>query len=236
MNLATSFFLSATVLLLSTSCATKPPAKQGDSRSEARGTYTMAGYELKGRGETRQNVIARYGQPLAEENLGDAGQYRILSYPVSGDPDKLLLLFQGDELLGVAREKDRAVLTSTVSHHQRVQGGRVILLQSWFDGKTTYFVAGQDQIAKVPKWSFKNAGNPPVSGSQAEAFALAWRREKAPALLGEPKVLKAHEHPSIPGLCFYEVHLGDFRAPAPFRLVVVLMDGSVIAGEPELKK
>ncbi len=227
--------LTAMLVLTGISCSTPPPAKGGDSNN--RDHYTIAGYEFSARkGEdTRQKVVARFGPPLAEEKAGAAAQYHILTYPVAGEPEKLLLLFHGEELLGVFREGSRDSLASTVQAHERNQNGRVVLFSSWFDGKTTSFVASQEQLKKSPKWSPKGGGVAPLSASQAEAIALQWCQRKAPDLSVEPKVRQTLESPSLPGVSFYVVELGAFN-PQLLRQVVVLMDGTVVAGEPESDK
>lgn len=227
--------LAIALILSGVSCAPKPPVKGGNSST--RDHYTIAGYEFSAKqGEdTRQKVVARFGPPLAEAKAGAAAQYHILTYPVAGEPEKLLLLFHGEELLGVFREGSRDLLASTVQAHERNQTGRVVLFSSWFDGKTTSFVATQEQLKTSPKWSPKGGGAAPLSATQAEASALQWCQRKAPDLSVEPKVRQTLESPSLPGVSFYVVELGVFN-PQLLRQVVVLMDGTVVAGESESNK
>lgn len=235
-TLTTALPLLASVLILSCiSCTTKPPAnKGGDSASGDR--YTMAGYEFSARsgGDTRPEIVARFGPPLAREAAGEKGQYHILSYPISGQSEKLLLLFHGEEMLGVFRESSRASLDSTVTSHQRVQGGRVVLFQAHYEGgKAVYFTALREELAKVPKWKPGQAAAPPLSEAEAETIATEWRKRQAPGLAGNSKVRKIQEVLSVPGVSYYLVDLGNFQAPPHLRQVLVLMDGTVVAGAIE---
>ena len=61
---------------------------------------------------------------------------------------------------------------------------------------------------------------------------LGSSQRKAPDLTVEPKVRQTLESPSLPGVSFYVVALGAFNPPL-LRQVVVLMDGTVVAGKPE---
>ena len=71
----------------------------------------------------------------------------------------------------------------------------------------------------------------PISETRAEAIALEWLRLKAPELSGQPKVQQVVEASSLPGVSFYIVDLVMFNTPQLLRQVVVLMDGTVVAGE-----
>lgn len=233
----TSHSLLGALVLSCASCATKHPASDGDHLTGD--SYTMAGYKFSARkGEdTRQKILARFGPPLAQETAGTTGQYRILSYPITGESEKLLLLFDGDELLGVFRESSRASLDNTVSSHQRVQGGRVVLYQAHFEGgKPVYFTALREQLAKVPKWKPGQAAPPPLSEAQAETIATEWRKQHSPGLAGNSKVRTVQEVLSFPGASYYQVDLGNFQAPPHLRQVLVLMDGTVVAGEADSSK
>ena len=238
-TLTTALPLLAAALILScVSCATKPPANKGGDRTSG-DRYTMAGYEFSARkGEdTRPEIVARFGPPLAQETAGATGQYHILGYPISGQSEKLLLLFHGEEMLGVFREGSRASLDRTVTSHQRVQGGRVVLFRAHYEaGKAVYFTAQREQLSKVPKWKPGDAAPPPLSEAQAGTIATEWRKRQAPGLAGNSKVRKVQEILSFPGVSYYQVDLGNFQAPPHLRRVLVLMDGTVVAGESEASK
>ncbi|MSU62829.1 MAG: hypothetical protein EXS31_10600 [Pedosphaera sp.] len=224
--------LTALLVLAGTSCATKPPAKGGDTTT--RDSFTIAGFgKLKGRGETRQDVVARFGPPLAEETASADAHYHILTYPIAGESEKLLLLFDGDALLGVFRERARDTMNTTIQSHSRDRSGRVALFSSWFEGKTTCFVTSRGKLETLPKWSPKKGGAAPLSEVQAEAIALEWRQRNAPELSGQPKVQQVVESPGFPGVSFYIVNLGMSSASLVLHQVVVLMDGTVVAGESE---
>ena len=186
---------------------------------------------------TRPKIVARFGPPIAEETAGATKQYRILSYPIAGRGEKLLLLFHGVEMLGVFRESSRASLDSTMTSHHRVQGGRIALFQAHYEGgKAVYFTAQRERLDKVPKWKPGDAAPPPLSEAQAETIATEWRKRQAPGLPGNSKVRKVQEVLSFPGVSYYQVDLGNFQAPTHLRQVLVLMDGTVVAGESETSK
>ena len=233
----TNLLMPAVLLLICAGCSTqgtRTATSANDSASQDR--YTMAGYEFsyKKDEDTRQKIVARFGQPISDETVGAQMHYHILSYPISGENEKLLLLFHDEELLGVFREGARASLDRTMHSHQRARSGRIGLFQSWFEGQTVYFTASQELLATVPKWNAGNGAVPPLLEAQAEAIALEWRQRHAPDLSGTPKVNDRFEIKSIPGVFFYVVDLGIFRPPPLFRQVLVLMDGSVIAGDAEV--
>lgn len=224
--------LLAGLLWLAPSCATKPGTHDGDR--PAGGRYTMAGYEFSTRGgeDTRPRILERFGPPLAEERAGSPPDYRILSYPVVGESDRLLLLFHEDHLLGVFRESARAALDGTLHSHQRAQGGRVVVFQSQFETeRTVYFTATREQLNRVPRWKPGDQAAPPLTEGQAEAIVTEWQKTNASEQAGGARVLRLLEVRSVPGVCFYQVALGGFRSPPQPRHVLVLMDGTLIVGD-----
>lgn len=82
------------------------------------------------------------------------------------------------------------------------------------------------------KWK-PGAAAPPLSEAQAESIATEWRKRQAPDLAGNSKVRKVQEVLSVPGVSYYLVDLGNFQAPPHLRQILVLMDGTVVAGEFE---
>jgi hypothetical protein len=138
----------------------------------------MAGYEFSARkGEdTRQKVVARFGPPLAQETAGTTGQYHILSYPISGESEKLLLLFHGDELLGVFRESSRASLDNTVRSHQRRRATESPAQAHFEGGRPFISPLSGNNSPSVPKWKPGQAAPPPLSETQAETIATEWRK------------------------------------------------------------
>lgn len=229
--------LAAALILLCMSCAPKPSALTTRRDTSNRHGFTMAGFELKYKGQTRQDVIARYGAPLSETTASISNEYQILTYPITGETGKLLLIFYRDDFLAATREtRDRnEFIERMIRAHSRVQDGKVVLFQAHYfpERKAVYFTAHRDQLAKVPKWKPGNAPPPPLSEAQAEAIASEWRQRNAPDLAGKSNVRGLHEVMSFPGVSFYKVDLGNVQAPPQLREVLVLMDGTVVAGESE---
>jgi hypothetical protein len=219
-----------TAVLLSGACATNQPTA-GDRAT--RNGYTIAGYEFLGKGETHQRVLSRYGQPASEATAGTRGQYRILNYPISNSTQHLLVVFCGEEFFGSFREESRKSMDSMIKSHERSTSGRIVLLSAWRDGKTTTFMAEEETLKQLPKWSPGNKAPAPLSESDAEAKAMMWMRTNAPNLVGQPKVLHVIQSPGRPGISYYAVSLGIHNAPPMLHQVLVLMDGSVVSGEIE---
>jgi len=233
-KMASNSGLLFALLLLSLSCASRPDAENGDRHTGDR--YTMAGYEFSTRSgdDTRPRILERFGTPQAEERAGWPPDYLILSYPISGQSERLLLLFHADELLGVFRDSARAMLDSTLNSHQRSQGGRVVLLQTQFGTeKPVYFTATREQLNRVPKWKPGDPTEPPLSEAQAEAVVSQWQEANAPQPARSAKVLRLQEVRSVPGVSFYQVAAGDFRSPPQQKHALVLMDGTLILGDFE---
>ncbi len=221
----------ASVLVLSAmSCSTndsRPTASRTDGRPQAR---QLRDYFAK-RGESRREMVARLGPPLAETPAGPDGAYRWLTYALPGEEDQMLLLFHGEDWLGTARATKRSVLEDTMRDHARVRSGRITLNQSNSEKGTVFFMADRSQVSSSPKWVPSQGGKPPLSQEQALEKVTQWKQHHAPQLSGTPQVLRMIEHPGIKHLSYYCVLLGDFTAPLLLREVLVLMDGTVIQGE-----
>lgn len=220
--------------IFAVSCSTRHAGQTSDPASitKERGGFGIPGFEALGSPGARrkQDVLAKFGSPIAKENAGIQMQYEILTYPVRGWEEKLLVYFYGEDLLGFCRERARSTLDSTVRSHQRVQGGRVPLFQSRSNGQTSYFVATREQIEKAPKWTRTSGEPPPLSGEQAETLVSDWLCGSDSDTPGKPRSHRLIEAKSVPGIAFYIVDIG-FDPPANMRQIVVLMDGSILAGE-----
>jgi hypothetical protein len=222
----------AVIFVLGSGCASGPAGDSATSQapSPVRPGIIIPGFEALGSPEARRkaDVIARFGPAASEESLG-GGQYTILAYSVNGWEEPLLILFHGEELLGFARGSARAALESTVQHHARSAGDRVVVFQSWVDGKTTYFMATRDQLEQVPKWTAGSGTPPPLSEPDALRLGAEWANQagiETPA----PAVARLEQVRSVPGAAFYIVTLLTGQST---RNLVVLMDGTVLAGESE---
>lgn len=234
------------LMMLTGGCAvseTRAPGEKGTSitregqpsATKAAPRLAIPGFEDLGSPDLRRkkDVIAKHGQPLSEEAVPTHPQYSFLAYPVSGWEEKLLILFHGEDLLGFGREQFRNSLESTIRNHARQQDGRVTLFQSWFRGKTSYFLATRNQLSDAPKWTPASGTPPPISRQQAETIASDWLRKIDPALMAQPRVQDLLEVKSVPGAAFYVVALGLFDPPPNLSSVVVLMDGTVVEGKLE---
>jgi hypothetical protein len=137
---ALNSILFCLLILLGASCTTanremreRSPNADATIKAKRGASLGIPGFEGLGSPTARrkQDFLANFGPPIARENAGNQMQFEILTYPVRGWDEKLLVYFYGEELLGFCRERARSTLDWTVRSRQRVEGGRVPLFQSW---------------------------------------------------------------------------------------------------------
>lgn len=230
-------FTLAGAAALALSCASRESNKAPKSAEppavSSGGGVPIPGFQALGSPQARRkpDILARFGAPASEENLLN-GRYSLLAYPVTGWNENLLILFAGEELLGFSRESSRTVLESTLQHHARAADGSFVVYQSWVDGQTTYFRTAREKLRTAPPR--KKGSPPPLLDAQALEIARLWLKRTNPDSSVQPTIQGIHDVPSVPGAAFYVAGVFDFQAKRMNNLVI-LMDGTIITGEPDVK-
>ncbi len=203
----------------------------GDS---SEGEITAAVVQNLGSPQLRQkkDIELISGKPVSEEKVANHDHYVFLSYLVRDWNEHLYILFHNEDLLGYAREQGKTSLRGIIKDHARVQGDRIVLYQSSSERGVTYYIVPRARLAGAPQWARKSKATPPVSATQAEQLAAEWLKGVEANIVVEPKVRELLEVKSVAGAAFYIVTLW-MPERGTLREVVVLMDGSVIAGEAE---
>jgi len=233
----TGYFIAfslGSLALITGACANRPSTSDPNPTAfepTVKTSVAIPGFESLGSPSARRkaDILSRYGPPASEERFYNE-RYTLLAYPVSGWKEKLLILFTDEELLGFARASSRAVLEGTMQHHARTANGNIVVYQSWFEGRTSYFRAQPAQLANAPQWKRNSGLPPPLTHDQVLTLVHEWLARTRPDSKTVPVVKDILESSSLPGSAFYVVEVRDFQAKDLTNLVV-LMDGTIIPGE-----
>lgn len=204
------------------------PGKSSESEIDVATVNKIGSPQLR----KKLDIVSALGKPASVEKIANHEHYLFLSYRIRDSNEPLYILFHNEDFLGYAREQGKASLLDIIKDHARIQGDRIVLYRSSSGRRTTYFIAPRERIAGAPQWSKSSKMAPPVSVTQAEQLATDWLKRVEPNSIGEPKARELMEVKNLPGAAFYIVTLW-IPGRQTSREVLVLMDGSVIAGEVE---